>query len=122
MTRVIGNRTQSRICGSRYRETLLIDPLLAWLGTIHEDNHNNTDGVLEDMTVGTRLARLPLLVGHIAAVATLSSHTTMDNSPTALFDTYEQDFRQILDSVRSKLDGDGKDDRGGGINAYYSLC
>ena len=42
----------------------------------------------------------------------------MDNSPTALFDTYEQDFRQILDSVRSKLDGDGKDDRGGGDNAY----
>ncbi|KAI9574558.1 vesicle transport v-SNARE protein N-terminus-domain-containing protein [Boletus coccyginus] len=36
----------------------------------------------------------------------------MDNSPTALFDTYEQDFRQILDSVRSKLGGDGKDERG----------
>ncbi|KAF8558863.1 V-snare-domain-containing protein [Imleria badia] len=36
----------------------------------------------------------------------------MDNSPTALFDTYEQDFRQILDSVRSKLDGDGKEERG----------
>lgn len=44
----------------------------------------------------------------------------MDNSPTALFDTYEQDFRQILDSVRSKLDGDGKDERGGEDNAY--LC
>lgn len=41
----------------------------------------------------------------------------MDNSPTALFDTYEQDFRQILDSVRSKLDGDGKDERGGEANA-----
>lgn len=37
----------------------------------------------------------------------------MDSSPTALFDTYDQDFRQILDSVRSKLDGDGKDERGG---------
>ncbi|KAF9247191.1 vesicle transport v-SNARE protein N-terminus-domain-containing protein [Melanogaster broomeanus] len=36
----------------------------------------------------------------------------MDNSPTALFDTYEQDFRQIIDSIRSKLDGDGKDERG----------
>lgn len=42
----------------------------------------------------------------------------MDNSPTALFDTYEQDFRQILDSVRSKLDGDGKDERGGEDNTY----
>lgn len=42
----------------------------------------------------------------------------MDNSPTALFDTYEQDFRQILDSVRSKLDGDGKDERGGEDNIH----
>lgn len=42
----------------------------------------------------------------------------MDNSPTALFDTYEQDFRQILDSVRSKLGGDGKDERGGRNNTY----
>ena len=45
----------------------------------------------------------------------------MDNSPTALFDTYEQDFRQILDGVRSKLDGDGKDERGGTVNAHL-LC
>ena len=37
----------------------------------------------------------------------------MDSSPTALFETYEQDFRQITDSVRSKLEGDGKDERGG---------
>lgn len=37
----------------------------------------------------------------------------MDNSPTALFDSYEQDFRQIIDSIRSKLDGEGKDERGG---------
>ncbi|KAH0840049.1 hypothetical protein J3R83DRAFT_1016 [Lanmaoa asiatica] len=44
----------------------------------------------------------------------------MDNSPTALFDTYEQDFRQIIDSVRSKLDGDGRDERGGEDNAHIS--
>lgn len=37
----------------------------------------------------------------------------MDHSPTALFDSYEQDFRQIIDSVRAKLDGDGRDERGG---------
>ncbi|KAI0917808.1 hypothetical protein AcW1_000060 [Taiwanofungus camphoratus] len=33
----------------------------------------------------------------------------MDNSPTALFDSYEQDFQQIVQSIRDKLDGDAKD-------------
>lgn len=37
---------------------------------------------------------------------------TMDNFPTALFDSYEQDFRQIIDSIRSELDKDGEE-RGG---------
>jgi len=32
----------------------------------------------------------------------------MENSPTALFDSYEQDFQQILGAIREKLDGDGK--------------
>ncbi|KAI0318286.1 vesicle transport v-SNARE protein N-terminus-domain-containing protein [Amylostereum chailletii] len=36
----------------------------------------------------------------------------MDNSPTALFDSYEQDFQQILQSIREKLDGDSNDARG----------
>jgi len=36
----------------------------------------------------------------------------MNNSPTALFDSYEQDFHQIVDSIKTKLDGDGKDERG----------
>ncbi|PSS00875.1 hypothetical protein PHLCEN_2v4102 [Hermanssonia centrifuga] len=36
----------------------------------------------------------------------------MDNSPTALFDSYEQDFKQIIQSIREKLDGDAKDERG----------
>lgn len=36
----------------------------------------------------------------------------MDNSPTTLFDSYEQDFRQTIESVRAKLDGDTKDERG----------
>ncbi|KAJ8595276.1 V-snare-domain-containing protein [Rhizopogon salebrosus TDB-379] len=36
----------------------------------------------------------------------------MDNFPTALFDSYEQDFRQIIDSIRSELDRDGKDEHG----------
>jgi len=37
----------------------------------------------------------------------------MDNSPTALFDSYEQDFQQIVDSLKEKLEGDVKDERGG---------
>ena len=64
MTRVIGNRTQSRICGSRYKETLQIDLVS---NTTRQSSHN-TNGVLGDMTVDdARLARLPFLVGRIAA-------------------------------------------------------
>jgi hypothetical protein len=37
----------------------------------------------------------------------------MDQSPTALFDSYEQDFQGIIAAVRQKLDGDAKDARGG---------
>ena len=36
----------------------------------------------------------------------------MDNSPTALFDSYEQDFKQIIHSIREKLEGDAKDVQG----------
>lgn len=37
----------------------------------------------------------------------------MDSSPTSLFDSYEQDFKQIIQSISQKLDGDAKDERGG---------
>ncbi|KAI0693406.1 vesicle transport v-SNARE protein N-terminus-domain-containing protein [Cytidiella melzeri] len=36
----------------------------------------------------------------------------MDNSPTALFDSYEQDFKQIVNSIREKLEGGGENERG----------
>ena len=36
----------------------------------------------------------------------------MDTS-TELFDSYEQDFKQIIESVRGKVEGDGKNERGG---------
>ncbi|KXN83728.1 Vesicle transport v-SNARE protein vti1 [Leucoagaricus sp. SymC.cos] len=36
----------------------------------------------------------------------------MDSSPTALFDTYEQDFDQFIESIRDKLEGSGKDEVG----------
>ncbi|WVQ78929.1 hypothetical protein IAT38_001021 [Cryptococcus sp. DSM 104549] len=32
----------------------------------------------------------------------------MDNSPTALFETYDEDFKQLLASLKGKLDGDVK--------------
>ena len=38
----------------------------------------------------------------------------MDNSPTALFDSYEQDFKQIVASVRDKLEGGGGEGERGG--------
>jgi vesicle transport through interaction with t-SNAREs 1 len=41
----------------------------------------------------------------------------MDNSPTALFDSYEQDFQQIVDSLKQKLEGDAKDERAGKVSA-----
>jgi vesicle transport through interaction with t-SNAREs protein 1 len=31
----------------------------------------------------------------------------------SLFDSYEQDFQQILQSIRQRLEGDGSDQRGG---------
>ncbi|KAI8996218.1 vesicle transport v-snare protein vti1 [Trametes punicea] len=36
----------------------------------------------------------------------------MDTSPTSLFDSYEQDFKQIIQSIREKLEGDAKDAQG----------
>ncbi|KAJ7638706.1 vesicle transport v-SNARE protein N-terminus-domain-containing protein [Roridomyces roridus] len=36
----------------------------------------------------------------------------MDNSPTSLFDSYEQDFNAFIETIRQKLDGEGKDDSG----------
>ncbi|KAK0206525.1 vesicle transport v-SNARE protein N-terminus-domain-containing protein [Desarmillaria ectypa] len=32
----------------------------------------------------------------------------MDNSPTLLFDSYEQDYKQLIDALRPKLEGDDK--------------
>ena len=37
----------------------------------------------------------------------------MDNSPTALFDSYEADFKQIIQSIRDKLDSDDAQGQGG---------
>jgi vesicle transport through interaction with t-SNAREs protein 1 len=44
----------------------------------------------------------------------------MDTSPTALFDSYEQDFQQFIDTIRQKLDGEGKEDSGGMCGAMVS--
>jgi len=36
----------------------------------------------------------------------------MDTSPTALFDSYEQDFRQFIETIREKLEDNANDDKG----------
>jgi vesicle transport through interaction with t-SNAREs protein 1 len=46
----------------------------------------------------------------------------MDSSPTALFDSYEQDFQQFIDSIREKLEGSGKDEVGGELALFLSLA
>lgn len=43
----------------------------------------------------------------------LSLVTIMDTSPTALFDSYEQDFRQFIETIREKLEDNASDDKGG---------
>ncbi len=37
---------------------------------------------------------------------------TMNNSTTALFESYESDFKEIVRSIRGKLEGDTEDVRG----------
>ena len=38
---------------------------------------------------------------------------TMDTTPTALFDSYELDFKHIIRSISDKLEGNGKNQLGG---------
>jgi vesicle transport through interaction with t-SNAREs protein 1 len=37
----------------------------------------------------------------------------MDTEPTALFNAYEKDLQQVLQSIQNRLDGAAKDQRGG---------
>lgn len=46
----------------------------------------------------------------------------MDNSPTALFNSYELDFQQLIDGVKKGLDGDAKDERAGKLLILLSYC
>jgi hypothetical protein len=39
------------------------------------------------------------------------------NSPTALFESYEQDYKQIVDSIAQKLDGEQEDGGAGKRNS-----
>jgi hypothetical protein len=50
---------------------------------------------------------------NLPGTAPLTKYKTMNNSPTALFDSYEQDFQQFIETIREKLESDGKDERGG---------
>lgn len=42
----------------------------------------------------------------------------MDNSPTSLFESYEQDFKQIINSIRDKTEGEGANERGGAQSLF----
>lgn len=46
----------------------------------------------------------------------------MDTSPTALFDSYEQDFQQFIETIRQKLEGEGKDEPTGERSQDYQSC
>lgn len=35
------------------------------------------------------------------------------DGPTSLFDSYESDFKQIVSSIKGKLDGEAKEQKGG---------
>lgn len=37
----------------------------------------------------------------------------MDSSPTALFESYEQDFSQFIDAIRQKLENEATSEVGG---------
>jgi len=80
-----------------------------------------------------REKRLDIRAGHVGGVCGYNGRVTshhfgiqtwqtavshqvlnlMDTSPTTLFDTYEQDFNQLIESTRDKLEGSGKDEIGG---------
>jgi len=40
----------------------------------------------------------------------------MDQTPAALFDAFEQDFRHIINSISEKLEGSGKNQLGGALS------
>jgi hypothetical protein len=46
---------------------------------------------------------------------------TMDETPTSLFESYEQDFRRIIQNISDKLEGSGKDQRGGAFVIHFYI-
>jgi len=42
----------------------------------------------------------------------------MDTSPTALFESYEQDFRQLIEAVHDKLEDNGGEEKGSSSSSY----
>lgn len=46
----------------------------------------------------------------------------MDTSPTALFDSYEQDFRQFFETIRQRLEGNDSEDAKSGEIRCSNHC
>src|SRR6202011_5093093 len=49
------------------------------------------------------------------------SSNAMDTSPTSLFNSYEQEFQQIISSIKDKLEGDAKEQQGVGKSTIHVL-
>ena len=48
---------------------------------------------------------------YFQSLCSLADQTSiMDTSPTALFDSYEQDFRHFVETIREKLEGSVSED------------
>ncbi|KAI1791458.1 hypothetical protein LXA43DRAFT_1011665 [Ganoderma leucocontextum] len=62
-------------------------------------------------TAPTKLFPPYSALAHLFAIYFLPNQSTapMDVSPIALFDSYEADLKQIIHSIRDKLDGNAKD-------------
>lgn len=129
MTRVIGKRTQSLICGSKYNETLHERPS----ASLETQKESRTHAEVDIIVVVVKQSSSGLLYLHgpssvkqsgkprsWVTTSLLPDHQhlyytafIMDNSPTALFDSYEQDFQQVIESIKQKLDGNVTDERAG---------
>jgi hypothetical protein len=58
------------------------------------------------------------VVQHNSVTYVTCNSGNMDGTPTSLFESYEQDFLQIVRSISDKLEGSGKDQRGGAFNIH----
>ena len=64
---------------------------------------------------------LELIYPHRSLAERISLVVTMDTSPTALFDSYEQEYWQFIDTIRTKLEDSVNDHKGGAGEDYHII-